>query len=127
VSGGDAVVGEKPVNVTAVGGCESRQEPSQVIDPLTSSACINEWMPAACSRLGIRSSAITYTDPAQAILIYFFTLFSMSYMWVVRPERFELPTSWFVARRAAEIVNSVISKFLFLFNLARGMSVANSP
>jgi len=32
VSGGDAVVGEKPVNVTAVGGCESRQKPSQVID-----------------------------------------------------------------------------------------------
>jgi hypothetical protein len=44
-------------------------------------ACTNhEWMTAARSRLGIRSRAITYTDPAQAILTDFFTLFSMTSM-----------------------------------------------
>ncbi len=27
----------------------------------------------------------------------------MTYMWVVRPERFELPASWFVARRSIQL------------------------
>ena len=51
----------------------------------------------------IRYYAITYTDPAQAILTDFFTVFSMTSMGVVRPERFELPTSWFVARRSIQL------------------------
>ena len=32
----------------------------------------------------------------------FFSLFSMSYMLLVRPERFELPTTWFEARCSRE-------------------------
>jgi hypothetical protein len=55
------------------------------------------------ARLGIRSRAITYTDPAQAIFKDLFILFSMTCMWLVRPERFELPTSWFVARRSIQL------------------------
>jgi hypothetical protein len=37
--------------------------------------------------LWAEQAAITYTDPAQAILNDFFTLFSIASMWVVRPER----------------------------------------
>jgi hypothetical protein len=50
------------------------------------------------ARLGIRSRAITYTDPAQAILIDFFIVFSMTYRWLARPDGFEPPTTWFEAR-----------------------------
>jgi hypothetical protein len=57
-------------------------------------------MPAVRSCLGIRSRAITYTDSAQVNFTYFFTLYSMTSMWVARPERFELPTSWFVGSRS---------------------------
>ena len=43
---------------------------------------------------------------------------------LVRPERFELPTSWFVARRDRKSGNLDFCKSLNLNNHARGMSVA---
>jgi hypothetical protein len=46
---------------------------------------------------------------------------------MVRPERFELPASWFVARRDGKCGNFGFCKLLILNNHARGMSVANSP
>ncbi len=64
------------MNVTAVGGRESRQESSQVIRPVDAQAtCTNhEWMPLHIrASPDLRSHALTYTDPAQAILIDFFT------------------------------------------------------
>ena len=49
------------------------------------------------ARLGIRSRAITHTDPTQAIFRVFYLLFSI--MWLVRPEGFEPPASWFVVAK----------------------------
>ena len=45
---------------------------------------------------------------------------------VARPERFELPTTWFEARKDRKIGNSDVWKSLIFNNHARGMSVANS-
>jgi len=39
---------------------------------------------------GMRSTEITYTDPTQAIVSDFFTLYSMSSMWVARAERVKI-------------------------------------
>jgi hypothetical protein len=46
---------------------------------------IGRFIPAR-SRLGFRSRAITYTDPTQVIWIDFFTLFSIAWLWLVRPK-----------------------------------------
>jgi len=51
-------------------------------------------MPAARYALDSNHAQITYTDPAQATFVCFFSLFSMTYMWLVRPERFELSTKF---------------------------------
>jgi hypothetical protein len=46
---------------------------------------------------------------------------------VARPERFELPTTWFEARRDRKVGKFDVWKSLIFNNHARGMSVANPP